>query len=785
MRAGLGYRAALGRVAEELGGPISEEMLTALRQMELGASRRQAFLALRERSTSESLASFIAAQLQAEELGVPLSEALNDIAEDMRRTAHQNARRQRVAGGAAGEPDRDDADRARCDDPHPRVAADQLRPPRHRPARPLSAMAERIRSRGPEGAGGWLESACKLILAARAGILLLTLISLTGEDDRDLVIVLLVVAAAASFFPLRYWDIAGPALVRHPAYLAARVHARGADPAADAGRRPVLLLHALHGAARRAALRPGGRGDLRAAARRRLPVVAERARRASTTIPDTFQTYVGLPALYPLVAAAGAAARRLLDRQAEAEAELAEEQGRAAAEAERARLARDMHDSLAKTVSGIGFAALALSRRIERDPEGAADEARRLAEDARQATRQAREIIVGLRQESGESLPLSTSLAMQSQRWAQRGGVELDLAIEEVGDLHPQTARELEWILGEALAELQAPRARDAGPRAAAPARGARRAHGRRRRRRLRRARGPRRARHRAPLRHRRDARARAARRRRHQRRVRARRGLRALRLGADRGRRRARRRCRTSQRPRPPTPDAARAAARPLRPRVHVAMIRVLLVDDNAIVRRGIASLLGEADGIEVVGEAADGREAIAVAAETAPDVVCLDVRMPVMDGVEAAGPLSERARVLMLSYSEDEHMVTGAIRNGAAGYLVHGRFDPDELEARIHAVARGEMVLSPSVTPAVFDALRRAPGPSNDEAELGLGALTAREREVLNLLARGLSNRDIAEELVITNKTVKNHLSRIYEKIGAHSRSEAIAMWLGVRES
>ena len=124
-------------------------------------------------------------------------------------------------------------------------------------------------------------------------------------------------------------------------------------------------------------------------------------------IPDTFQTYVGLPALYPLVAAAGAAARRLLDRQAEAESELAEEQGRAAAEAERARLARDMHDSLAKTVSGIGFAALALSRRIERDPEGATTEARRLAEDARQATRQAREIIVGLRADSGETLPIA------------------------------------------------------------------------------------------------------------------------------------------------------------------------------------------------------------------------------------------------------------------------------------------------------------------------------------------------------------------------------------------
>jgi len=213
--------------------------------------------------------------------------------------------------------------------------------------------------------------------------------------------------------------------------------------------------------------------------------------------------------------------------------------------------------------------------------------------------------------------------------------------------------------------------------------------------------------------------------------------------------------------------------------------MIRVLLVDDNAIVRRGIASLLAESPEIEVVGEAADGREAIARAAETKPDVVCLDVRMPVMDGVAAAGPLSEKSNVLMLSYSDEQHLVTGAIRNGAVGYLVHGRFEPDELERRILAVARGEMVLSPAVTPAVFDALRRAPGADNDPRQEGLGALTAREREILNLLARGRSNRDIAEELFITNKTVKNHLSRIYEKIGVHSRAEAIALWLGVRDS
>ena len=214
----------------------------------------------------------------------------------------------------------------------------------------------------------------------------------------------------------------------------------------------------------------------------------------------------------------------------------------------------------------------------------------------------------------------------------------------------------------------------------------------------------------------------------------------------------------------------------------VHLAVIRVLLVDDNAIVRRGIASLLADAQGIEVVGEAGDGREAIELAREVSPDVVCLDVRMPVMDGVAAAGPLSERAKVLMLSYSEDEQLVTGAIRNGAAGYLVHGRFEPEDLEARIKAVAAGEMVLSPAVTPAVFEALRRAPGTENESDELGMGSLTSREREVLNLLARGMSNAAIAEELFITNKTVKNHLSRIYEKIGVHSRAEAIALWLGV---
>ena len=134
-------------------------------------------------------------------------------------------------------------------------------------------------------------------------------------------------------------------------------------------------------------------------------------------------------------------------------------------------------------------------------------------------------------------------------------------------------------------------------------------------------------------------------------------------------------------------------------------------------------------------------------------------------MDGVAAAGPLSRGPRCSCSPTPRTSNSSPGAIRNGAAGYLVHGRFEPEELEARIKAVAAGEMVLSPAVTPAVFEALRRAPGTENDEEELGMGSLTAREREVLNLLARGMSNAAIAEELFITNKTVKNHVADLRE--------------------
>jgi DNA-binding NarL/FixJ family response regulator len=207
--------------------------------------------------------------------------------------------------------------------------------------------------------------------------------------------------------------------------------------------------------------------------------------------------------------------------------------------------------------------------------------------------------------------------------------------------------------------------------------------------------------------------------------------------------------------------------------------VIRVMIVDDNQVIRRGIAALLAEADDIVVVGEASDGREALRVAAETKPAVVLLDVRMPLMDGVEAAASLSKSARVMMLTYSESEELVTGAIRAGASGYLVHGQFDGDELASRIRQLAAGETVLSPTVVSTVFEALRRTPG-SPDEAD-GPASLTAREREIMNLIAQGLTNAEIAEQFVLSEKTVKNHVNHIYTKLGAGNRVQATAIWLG----
>ncbi|HMI71290.1 MAG TPA: response regulator transcription factor [Baekduia sp.] len=212
--------------------------------------------------------------------------------------------------------------------------------------------------------------------------------------------------------------------------------------------------------------------------------------------------------------------------------------------------------------------------------------------------------------------------------------------------------------------------------------------------------------------------------------------------------------------------------------------MIRVLIADDNAVIRQGVRALLtSSADDIEVVGEASTGREAIDQAEALRPDVVLLDIRMPVMDGVKAAERLATQCKVMMLTYSDDEPMVAGAIRAGAHGYLVHGRFEPDELTRAVRDLAGGKRIVSPSVAPVIFELIAR--GENHEPAtrrDSGPDALTEREREVMTSISRGRSNRDIANELVISEKTVKNHIRAIYDKLGVGSRAEAMAVWLGI---
>jgi DNA-binding NarL/FixJ family response regulator len=203
---------------------------------------------------------------------------------------------------------------------------------------------------------------------------------------------------------------------------------------------------------------------------------------------------------------------------------------------------------------------------------------------------------------------------------------------------------------------------------------------------------------------------------------------------------------------------------------------IRVVVVDDHQIVREGLASLLGALDGLEVVGTAEDGRDAIHLVAETAPDVVVMDIQMPHLDGIEATRMITGRqpgVRVVMLTMNEDDETVLSAIRAGASGYLLKGS-GADEVQTAIRAAAAGGMVFGATLAARVASYFsgalqaQAAPEPFPD--------LTDRERDVLRLLAAGKSNDAIAGELYVSNKTVRNAVSAIYAKLHAAGRAEAI---------
>jgi DNA-binding NarL/FixJ family response regulator len=205
--------------------------------------------------------------------------------------------------------------------------------------------------------------------------------------------------------------------------------------------------------------------------------------------------------------------------------------------------------------------------------------------------------------------------------------------------------------------------------------------------------------------------------------------------------------------------------------------MTSVLIADDDALMRAGLVELLTADPGIEVIGQAATGREAVERARRLSPDVVLMDVRMPDLDGIAATRELSravKAVRILILTTFEHDDYVFGALRAGASGFLLK-RARPEELIAAVHTIAGGEALLSPSVTRRVIDRMAQQPTPElADQAKLE--ALTAREREVLVQVARGLSNREIAAALTVEESTVRTHVKRILLKLGLRDRIQAV---------
>lgn len=209
---------------------------------------------------------------------------------------------------------------------------------------------------------------------------------------------------------------------------------------------------------------------------------------------------------------------------------------------------------------------------------------------------------------------------------------------------------------------------------------------------------------------------------------------------------------------------------------------VRVLVVDDQAMVRAGFAALLDAQPDIEVVGQAADGAEAIRVATETRPDVVLMDVRMPVLDGIEATKALLAPDRpkplpkiVVLTTFDVDDY-VLDALRAGASGFMLKDAL-PADLVDGVRVVARGDGLLAPSVTRRLIERFAAQPAGRSD-AGADLGVLTDREREVLREIAHGRSNREIATALFIAEQTVKSHVSRVFTKLGLRDRAQAVVV-------
>jgi len=209
---------------------------------------------------------------------------------------------------------------------------------------------------------------------------------------------------------------------------------------------------------------------------------------------------------------------------------------------------------------------------------------------------------------------------------------------------------------------------------------------------------------------------------------------------------------------------------------------IDVLVVDDNPIMRDALRGILAADERLRVVAEAANGREALALARRLRPAVTLLDHRMPIADGLSVVAGLGQLSAVLVLTSTEEPQIITEMLRLGARGYLVHGEFEPNDLVRAVHEVVGGRGWLSPIAASVAVSMAREQPGPERARhraVDTAAGRLTDRELQVLTLLCQGLSNASIAQQLWLTEKTVKNHLNHVFAKLGVRSRTEAIVRW------